>query len=232
MALGLIAAAMIAVAAAAGFFDRDSRSLIAATGPRAGVAALYFSGDMGLRFGMGRPTANALAAHGIPVLGVSSPALFGVHRTRAETDTAVAQAVRAALRLAGRDRLVLIGQSFGADVLQTGLAHLPASLRGHVSAIVLVVPGRDVFFRADPTDFAYRGHPDSDGRATLRALDWAPLTCIYGAEESDSACSGLTGPTATVIAMPGGHFLHYDETALIGHVLAAIRRAVPHALPE
>jgi type IV secretory pathway VirJ component len=225
--IALIAVAIGLLLASAGFLDRDAHHLFAASGRRAGVSALYFSGDMGLRFGMGPPTAQALAANGIPVLGVNSSTLFRAHKTRAETAAIVAQAVTDALRVAGRDQLVLIGQSYGADVLQTGLVDLPPALRRHVRAVVLVVPGRDVFFRADPTDFAYRGAPDSDGSRTIRALRWAPLTCIYGTREPDSACPAAQGSGATVIAMPGGHFLNRDSAALIGHVLAAVARTSP-----
>ena len=226
----VLAVAAAGALAAAGFFDRDAHSLFAASGPRAPVAALLFSGDMGLRFGMGPPTARALAAHGVPVLGVSSSTAFRAHRTRAETNGIVAQAVRDALRVTGQDRLVLVGQSFGADILQTGLAALPAALRRHIAGIILVVPGRDVFFRADPTALAYRGAPDSRAQSTLPTLDWAPLTCIYGKAEPDSACPGATQPSATIVAMPGGHFLHRDTAALISQILAAVRRAAtsPH----
>lgn len=225
--LTLVAGATALLLGAAGFLDRDPHRLFAASGPRAGVSALYFSGDMGLRFGMGPATSQALAAHGVSVLGVNSSVLFRTHKTRAETSATVAQAVRDGLRQAGSDRLVLIGQSFGADILQTGLVDLPANLRRHVRAVILVVPGRDVFFRADPTGFAYRGTPDSDGAEAVRALRWVPLTCIYGTEERDSACPAARGTGATVIAMPGGHFLHRDSAGLIGHVLAAVARIVP-----
>lgn len=225
--LALVAGAIALLLAAAGYLDRDPHRLFAAAGPRAGVAALYFSGDMGLRFGMGPVTSHALAAHGVDVLGVNSSTLFRAHKTRAETAAAVAQAIRDTLRLTGSDQLVLIGQSYGADVLQTGLVDLPPAMRRHVRAVVLIVPGRDVFFRADPTGFAYRGTPDSDGSRTLGTLRWVPLTCIYGARERDSACPAARGSNATVIAMPGGHFLNRDSAALIGHVLAAVARAAP-----
>lgn len=232
MAAGaLLVAGAVGLFATAGFLDRDPRHLFAATGPRAGVTALYFSGDMGLRFGMGPATSKALAQHGVPVFGVNSSTLFRTRRTRAETDAIVADAVREALDRAGADRLVLIGQSYGADVLQTGLVHLPDALRAKVGGVVLVVPGRDVFFRADPTSLAYRGAPDSDGARTIRALNWTPLTCIYGQEEPDSACPALRGTGATVIAMPGGHFLHNDADGLVGHVLAAVARLRPIAKP-
>ena len=73
--------------------------------------------------------------------------------------------VREGLHDTGRDRLVVIGQSYGADILAAALPALPSDLRAHVAAVILVVPGRDIFFRADPSGLAYRGTPDADGRA-------------------------------------------------------------------
>lgn len=225
--LALVVGAVGLFLEAGGFLDRDPHHLFAASGHRAGVSALYFSGDMGLRFGMGPVTSQALAANGVNVLGVNSSTLFRVHKTRAETNAIVAQAVADALRVAGHDQLVLIGQSYGADILQTGLVDLPASLRQNIRAVVLVVPGRDVFFRADPTGLAYRGVPDSNGAQTIRALGWVPLTCIYGDQEGDSACPAARGTGATVITMPGGHFLDHDSAGLLGQVLAAVTRTSP-----
>ena len=227
--VALFAVALGIVAALAGFFDRDPIHVFAPEGPARPVAALYFSGDMGLRFGMGPYTSAALARRGIAVTGFSSPAVFAVHRTRVEVDAAVANAVRQAMARTGRDRLVLIGQSYGADILQTGLAALPAELRPHIAAVVLVVPGETVFFRADPSGLAYRGAPDSLGASTVNAIRWAPLTCIYGAAETDSLCPAVRLPRATVIRMPGGHFLARDSDGLVGHVVDAVRRAVPAA---
>ncbi len=117
------AAAFLVVAAVAGFFDRDPIRLFGDFGRgRVPVVALFFSGDMGLRFGMGPHVTQALAARGIPVMGVNSPTIFGRHRSRAEVDALVAGAVRSALDRAHADRVVLIGQSFGSDILGTGAA--------------------------------------------------------------------------------------------------------------
>lgn len=209
----------------AGYFSRDPLTEFAARGPRTGVTALYYSGDAGLRFGMGPATAAALSAHGMPVIGVNAATLFRRHRSRAEVNAIVAMTVRQGLARAGSDRLVLIGQSFGADILQTGLAALPEALRRRIAGVILVVPGAGVFFRADPTGLLYRTRPDSPAGATLRMLTWAPLTCIYGKSETDSACPGLRMPNAVVVAMPGGHFLARDSAGLIRHVLAAIAKA-------
>lgn len=219
---GLLLAAGLAVAAFAGFFDRDPIHLFGVGGRPAPVAAVYFSGDMGLRFGMGPHVAAALTARHIPVLGVSSSTAFAAHRSQAEVDAIVAGSVREALARTGAARIAVMGQSFGSDMLVAGLGALPPDLRARVAAIVLVVPARTIYFRADPSGFSYRGTPDADGPAHARGLTWAPLVCIYGDKEADSLCPALPRAAAKVIALPGGHFLRNDPARLIATIFAAL----------
>ncbi|MCT8003434.1 virulence factor [Sphingomonas sanguinis] len=204
------------------YFDRDPFTRYPATGRVQPVLVLSLSGDMGLRYGMSGVVARQLSANGIPVLGVNSPVLFREHRTHEQVDALIADLIRQAAREADGRRLVLLGQSYGADMLQTGLARLPADLRARVSALILVVPGRTAYFRSDPSGLAYMGRPDSLGITTARTLDWLPVTCIYGVEEPDSLCPLLKLPNAHVVAMPGGHYMNHDDPALVAHVLAAI----------
>ncbi len=226
IATGVIAvyAVMLAVA---GYFDRDSVRVFPGEGRKADVAALYFSGDMGLHLGIALTAREALVAHGIDVMGVSMPTLFVTRRSRAATDAIVIDAVRRGLAFAGQRKLVLIGQSYGADILQTGLAALPSGLRTRIGAVILIVPGNAAFFRADPSSIAYRGTPDSLGAQTIAALTWAPVTCIYGLSEQDSLCPDIRVPGATIVGMPGGHFLERDSAGVNTHILDAIAAAVP-----
>jgi type IV secretory pathway VirJ component len=226
---GCVLLVAIGVAAVAGFFDRDPVRVFAAQGAKRPVGVLYVSGDMGLRFGPAPYTTHALAAQGITVVGINAPTAFRVRQTRAAIDGIVADGVRRALAATHATRLVLIGQSYGADIVQTGLVALPADLRAHVAGVVLVVPGTAVFFRADPTGLAYRAAPDSRGAATLHQLTWVPVTCIYGVAERDSVCPHVRLSNVRSIGMPGGHFLNADRAGLFAHVLAAVRRAAPAA---
>lgn len=191
------------------------------------IAAVYLSGDMGLRFGMGPKVAPALAGHGIPVIGISSAANFATRRTRAEIDSMLADAVHTALARTGAKRVVLIGQSFGADMVATAAPDLPAALRAGIAAIVLVVPSQTAYFRADPTGLAYLGTPDARPAAAMRALGWAPVICIYGVRETDSLCPALTGGSGHVIGLPGGHFLDRDDKRLVATILGALHAADP-----
>ena len=210
---------------AGGYAVRDPIRVYPVEGQRRPVAALLMSGDMGLHFGAGPAVARMLAAHGTEVVAVRSPVLFRFHRSRAEVDAIVAQLVRRALALTGNGRIVLIGQSYGADMLQTGLAALPADLRAHVAGVILIVPGATVYFRADPTGLLYETRPDSLAADTLPRLDWTPLSCIYGREETDSACRTLRQRNARIVALPGGHYVDHHQAALDD----AVRRAVEAA---
>jgi len=227
---GLVSAIICILVALAGYFDRDPYSLYPAKGRALPIAAVNFSGDMGVRFLLGASTMRGLTEHGVPTMAVVTPALFRRHRTRVEVDRIVADGIRTALARTGARRIVVIGQSYGADVVQTGLADLPADLRARVAAIVLILPGETVFFRADPSGIEYYGTPDNDGPTTANTLNWAPLTCIYGIEEDDSLCPRLRVPGARIVGMPGGHNIHHDERALLRHVLHAIARVTPPRL--
>jgi type IV secretory pathway VirJ component len=191
------------------------------------VAAVYFSGDMGMRFGMGPKVAPALAARSIPVIGISSSVNFATHRTRAEVDAILADAIRTALAKTGASRVVLIGQSFGSDIIAVAAPDLPPELRRRIAAVSLVVPAERVYFRADPTGLAYLGTPDALPAPAMRALDWAPVTCIYGVRETDSLCPALVGTSAHVIALPGGHFLNGDDKLVVATLFHAFRTADP-----
>lgn len=210
---------------AGGYAVRDPIRIYPAEGKRRPVPALLMSGDLGLHFGAGPAVARMLAAHGTEVVAVRSPVLFRFHRRRAAVDAIVAQVVRRALALTGNGRIVLIGQSYGADMLQTGLVALPADLRQHVAGVILIVPGATVYFRADPTGLLYETRPDSLAADTLPRLDWTPLTCIYGREETDSACRSLRQRHARIVALPGDHYVDRHQAALDD----AVRRAVEAA---
>jgi type IV secretory pathway VirJ component len=231
---GILSAIIVVFVYLAGYFDRDPVHVYPAIGVHSSaappIAVVNFSGDMGLRFLLGASTSRGLTEHGIPVVGITTPALFAHHRTRSDVDTIVADGVRAALARTGAKRVVVMGQSYGADIVQTGLANLPPSLRNRVAAIVLILPGDTVFYRADPSGLLYdHATPDSLGATTGNRLTWAPVTCIYGLEETDSLCPLLTLPNVRKVGMPGGHNIRHDADGLLGHVLAAIRAVTPVA---
>ncbi len=190
-----------------------------------GLVAVLLSGDMGFSVGMGPQIADRLARDGTPVLGVNSLTYFRVRRTPAEAEALVAEAMKRALAMPGAKKVVLIGQSFGADMLETGLPALPQALRDKVPLVALIVPGDTVSFRASPSELFNFGAAADPALPTARTLDWVPVLCVYGVEEKNSLCPLLHMPNVRRVGLPGGHPLHRDADRLYAVLAKAIGEA-------
>lgn len=229
--VAVLAAAMAGFTAYIGYFGGPVFIPVAATGvPSAaerGTVAVLFSGDMGFRIGMGPQVADRVAAHGIPVLGVNTLTYFSRERTPIEAQALVIDAIRHALALPGARRVVLIGQSFGADILQLALPGLPPAQRRAVPLVALVVPGESTALRANPAGVFGYG-PGIPSAPSARRLDWVPVVCIQGVKEDDSLCPAMTTPNVERVALPGGHLLHRDPDAVSAAILRGIARTAPH----
>lgn len=189
---------------------------------RAGLVAIIFSGDAGYQIGMPSMIGNRLAAAGIPVVGVNMLAYFRTTRTPTDATRLVATAINHAIAFAHDDRVILVGQSYGADMLHVGLAKLPMQLRDKVQLVALVVPGSTIGMRATPGGTLSFNVSEVPALWTARLLDWVPAVCIQGVEETTSLCPLLSAPNVAKIPMPGGHPLHWDADGLTARLLAAI----------
>lgn len=208
-----------------GYLDRSAIWRYPAQGHVVPVSVLFFSGDSGMR-GMGPYVTEHLAAAGVDTTAISTSTIFRFGVDRATLDRVVAAAVAFAERQAHGRRLVVMGQSYGADVLQTGLADLPAALRPGIARVVLIVPGTGTYYRPDPTGIAYHFAPDSRSIVTASTLRWVPLSCIFGREDDDDLCALLDLPKSTRIGLPGDHYLDHDKPRLATTVLGELRRTL------
>jgi type IV secretory pathway VirJ component len=101
---------------------------------------------------------------------------------------------------AGIDRQ--IGETFAAE----GVTRLPDDLRGRVQVVALLGPSHQASFEFHFADLL--GGGKTRGQPTLpeiRGLRGLRLLCVYGTDETDSACRDLPPDLASVAAMPGGH---------------------------
>lgn len=229
--LALMLAAFIAASATylhAGYYNGPLfRDMPAANAGGARPAIVMLSGDMGNRTGMTPKIAARLHARGYAIVTVNSLTYFSSRRTAQDAAQLIRTAMARAMKLGETDRVVLIGQSFGADMLHAGLAQLSADARRPIRAVVLVVPGEDIIFRASPIELAGLEIPDQRAWPTASLLNWIPVTCIHGAEETDSLCPELRMPNVRRITLPGGHRLKSDDRALEAAILPAIGGAQP-----
>jgi type IV secretory pathway VirJ component len=186
--------------------------------------AIIYSGDGGWR-DLDRALAGVLASRGVSVVGVDVLRYYWKRKSPRVAAADLARIIRYYRQYWQRQRVLLIGFSFGADVLPFVIERLPPELRAAVSLVSLLSPERTTAFEVEPR--GWFGRPARDGvpiEPALSQLAGLRVQCIYGADEADtSLCTTPAARTQQIIRKPGGH--HFDENyeALASEILAAAR---------
>jgi type IV secretory pathway VirJ component len=189
----------------------------------ADVFAIIMSGDGGWA-GLDQDVAAALAAKGIPVVGLDSLRYYWTARTpnglAADTD----RMIRYYLAHFAKQRVLLIGYSQGADVLPFAVNRLPAATRTRVALTAVMGMSEHALFEFHLSSWI---SDDSSGPATMPEINritGMPVLCIYGEDESDSLCPKLDAKKFTIVKLKGGHHFDGDYANLARQILAAAAR--------
>jgi type IV secretory pathway VirJ component len=201
---------------------------VPATTPGRSAFALLVTGDGGWA-GIDREIAAALAAKGLPVVGLDSLKYFWARRT---PEGLAADLDRIIEHYAGafqRSDVALVGYSRGADVLPAATAMLAQGSRKRVRAIALLGPGRAAEFELHLADFISSGAGGRPILPDVERLGTTPIVCLYGREEADeSLCPLLRSRAgATVLELPGAHHFGGDYGAVAREVVRALEGAGP-----
>jgi type IV secretory pathway VirJ component len=187
--------------------------------PGGKTLAVILSGDGGWA-GIDRDVAAALAAKGIPVVGWNSLQYFWTARKPDEAARDLERIVRHYLAAWDRSEVLLVGYSFGADVLPFFANRLPADLLGRVRLVALLGPGKTADFEFHVTDWLGGGSKGQPVLPEVRKLGGhPPVLCLYGSKESDSLCPQIAAPLGKAQVLPGAHHFGGDYDALAALIL-------------
>ncbi len=192
------------------------------------LMAVMISGDGGWA-GLDRELGDAIASHGIPMVGFNSLRYFWAPRTADGTAKDVARVISHYLKTWEKDRLILIGYSFGADVLPFIVNRLPEAIKAKTELVVLMGPSTSAQFEFHLSNW-FEGASDGALPTLPEAskMEAGRIACLYGKEEADSLCPSLDATNTHVIALPGGHHFDGDYPALARRILSL----VPHPRVE
>jgi type IV secretory pathway VirJ component len=182
--------------------------------------AIIMSGDGGWA-GLDKEVADALSAHGIPVVGLDSLRYFWSARTAEGLARDADRMIRYYLAHLAKKRVLLIGYSQGADVLPFALNRLPAATRKRVALAVLMGMSEHALFEFHVSSWISN---DTTGPLTLpevSRIERVPVLCIYGDGDKDSLCPKLDPAKIRVVKLPGGHHFNGDYAGLARAILAA-----------
>lgn len=188
--------------------------------PTSDTFAIILSGDGGWA-GLDKEVAGALAATGIPVIGLDSLRYFWSARTPAGLASDLDRITAYYSKQLGRQHVMLIGYSQGADVLPFAINHLNAATRSHISLTAIIGMSEHALFEFHMTSWIA---DDDSGPATLpevERISGIPLLCIYGEGETDTLCPKLDPHEVTIVKLKGGHHFDGDYAGLARAILAA-----------
>ncbi|HWW32416.1 MAG TPA: AcvB/VirJ family lysyl-phosphatidylglycerol hydrolase [Steroidobacteraceae bacterium] len=189
--------------------------------------ALLLTGDGGWA-GLDQELAARLAASGVPTVGLNSLKYFWSERTPDETTRDVARLMRHYLAAWNKQRVLLVGYSFGADVLPFVVNRLPPELRARIASVSLLGIDSNASFEVSVADWVGSADGGSPTRPEVATLAHVPVLCIYGEGESDSICPGLPAASGVSRAQIGkGHHFSGEYATLADRILAFARAPRP-----
>ncbi|HEV7608822.1 MAG TPA: AcvB/VirJ family lysyl-phosphatidylglycerol hydrolase [Steroidobacteraceae bacterium] len=198
---------------------------VPATAKESDTFAVMISGDGGWA-GLDQGVSGELAAHGIPVVGLNSLKYFWHTRTADSTAADVTRIVEQYAARWHKTRVLLVGYSFGADVMPFVFNRLPAATRSRVASVSLLGLGPAATFEVTVGEWL----PGADDKGDpvvpeIMRMPAMPVLCVMGAGEKGSSCPKVAESGVTVRQIGDGH--HFSglapEIALQIMDVAAIR---------
>jgi type IV secretory pathway VirJ component len=184
---------------------------------------IVLSGDGGWWGDLDRKLAEKLGEEGYAVVGLDTNKWFQKRRTPGQIATEVSSLIKDYRARTGASDVVLVGYSFGADVLPLAVNRLSPAVARHLSAIVMIAPSRGVDPQVTLLEQTGVSKPTIDLAPEFTRLPVKKLLCIYGSEQVDeSACTTPYLAISKVVELPGGH--HFDGVLdhLADPVIAAL----------
>jgi type IV secretory pathway VirJ component len=188
--------------------------------------ALLLTGDGGWA-GLDQELAARLAARGVPTVALNSLKYFWTARTPDRTAQDVARVLRHYLAAWHAQRVLMIGYSFGADVLPFVVNRLPPELRARVASVSLLGIDAHASFEVHVAEWVGGDQGGPPTRPELVELKATPVLCIYGEGETDSICPQLPPGTGARAQIGSGHHFGGDYALLADRILSFTRTRTP-----
>lgn len=154
--------------------------------------------------------ANQFVQQKTPVVALNALHYFWTKKTPAQTTTVVEDLLNKYMQQWNKKSFILVGFSFGADVLPFVINRLPESVMEHCKGVALFSPGLSTDFEihisqmlSEHYQWKYKVVPEMESMKSVKLL------CFFGDEEHEFPVKILSKPDWQLIYLKGGH--HYEK---------------------
>jgi type IV secretory pathway VirJ component len=197
---------------------------VPATAGTSNVMGIIITGDGG--WGVtDRGIGQSLAAKGIPVVALNSLRYFWKRKTVEQTAADLNRILQHYSTLWQRTEVLVIGYSFGADVLPFMLNRLPEESLEKIRVIAFLGLSTTADFEFHVTDWiSDRKHAASRMvRPEVEKLRGRKMLCFYGTEDT-SLCRQLDPGLVKRIPIQGGHRFGKGYQPIVGAILQELQQ--------
>jgi type IV secretory pathway VirJ component len=196
---------------------------VPATGGHSDIMGVIITGDGG--WGVtDRGIAQNLAATGISVVGLNSLHYFWNRKTPEQTAADLNRILQHYSALWNRNKVMVIGYSFGADVLPFALNRISRESQEKIKAVAFLGLSSTADFQFHLTDwFGSSKRPTAQMvRPELEKLRGRKMLCFYGTDDDDALCGQLDQGLVKAIPIQGGHRFGRGYKPIVDAILKEI----------
>lgn len=188
---------------------------------------VFMTGDGGWAE-LDKRVSGRLVKQGMPVVGWSTLTYFWNEKTPDQTTKDLVRILDFYAKQWHRDRVLLVGYSFGAEIVPFVINRLPDPYRKMIVGGAMFVPSTSSDFVIHVSDWVGNG---SQGKyptlPEVQQIKDVPLLCLYSEREDDDLCPLLDKQTnVTVTQLTGGHNFGKQYTLVSKQVLTTFASAI------
>lgn len=184
--------------------------------------AIVYSGDGGWR-DLDKQVGEYLQGQGVPTVGVDMLRYYWAWRSPEDSAADLSRLIAHYRKVWGAEKVLLIGYSFGADVMPALYNLLPADQQDHVVQISLLALSANANFEVTVGEFLNSSSESTQPtKPDLDKITPAKLQCFEGKDDPDGVCHTLEGAGTEVVFTAGGHHFDGEYTGLAEKIVEGL----------
>ena len=161
-----------------------------------------------------------LAEKGIPVIGLDAQKYFWQRKDPAQTAAVIAQAIEHYLTTWNKQSVILIGYSFGADVVPFIAGHFPPYLKSKLQSVICLSPDQTTAFEIRLADMLELKTTETYSvLQAMKSIQAYHPVCIFGSQEDPALRNRFAETKAKIVVLPGNHHFNNDYETIARYIL-------------